>query len=159
MSSDRAYEPLTRNDLQRLKKLALLEHKKFFKRNPHLKSVYYNSLIGICLCQGAAAHYLNPKVGIKDFDIWHFYKEGENSVFPYRAHKRIESGYGDIPIDFLKRAIPKRIYNSHSGNIEQIIMEYLQERNTNTKKLLLKKPIIGLHPKRIFGKVIWRGES
>ena len=70
--NNRSYFSLTINDLKKLKKLALKEHEEFFKRNPHLKSAYYNSLIGICLCQGAASHYLNPSVGIKDFDIWFF---------------------------------------------------------------------------------------
>jgi hypothetical protein len=32
------------------------------------------------------------------------------------------------------------------------------ERNTYTKKLLLKKAIIGLYPNKILGKVIWNGE-
>lgn len=158
MISNRVYKPLTKSDLQKLKELALLEHEEFFKRNPHLKGIYYDSLIGICLCQGAASHYLNPKIGIKDFDIWHFYEEAENIVFPYRAHKRIIKGCRGIPIDFLKRAIPKSTCNSYPGNPEQIIMKYLRERNTKSKRLLLKKAIIGLYPESIFGKVIWRGE-
>jgi hypothetical protein len=139
--------------------LAFKEHGEFFRRNPGLKSAYYNSLIGICLCQGAASHYLNPKVGIKDFDIWHFYEESKNTNFPYRAHKRIESGYKGKPIDFLKRAIPKYIYDSDSSDLEQLIMKYLLEKNTNTKRLLLEKAIVGLFPNEIFSRVLWRGES
>ena len=113
--------------------------------------------IGICLCQGAASHYLSRNVGIKDFDIWHFYVEDNSINFPYRAHKRIENGYKGKPIDFLKRAIPKHIYDSYSDDPGQIIMKYLLERNINTKNLLLKKAIIGLFPDKIFGKVLWEG--
>jgi hypothetical protein len=58
-------------DLFHLKELALMEHKNFFIRNPHLKKSYSKELIGICLCQGAASHYLNPEIGIKDFGSWH----------------------------------------------------------------------------------------
>ena len=154
----RLYDPLTINDLEKLKELALREHEEFFERNPHLKSALYNSLIGICLCQGAASHYLNPKVGIKDFDIWHFYVEDNNIAFPHRAHKRIENGYKSKPIDFLKRAIPKYIYNSYTNAPERIIMSYLFKRNTKTKNLLLKKAIIGLFSDKIFNKVLWKGE-
>ena len=152
------YDRLTEHNLEQLKELALKEHKEFFERNPHLKNIYCNSLIGICLCQGAASHYLNPNVGIKDFDIWHFYVENTSTNFPYRAHKRIETGYKGKPIDFLKRAISKEIYDSFSNEPKQVIIEYLLERNTNTKKLLLKKAIIGLYPNEIFGKVLWKGK-
>ena len=158
MTAERIYDPLTRNDLDQLKELALREHEEFFERNPHLKFAYHGSLIGVCLCQGAASHYLNPKVGIKDFDIWHFYLENESTAFPYRAHKRIENGYKDRPIDFLKRAIPKHICEFYPNEPEQIILRYLLDRNTPTKRLLLEKAIIGLFPNKIFDKVIWEGK-
>lgn len=157
IAPERIYDRLTREDLERLKELALREHEEFFKRNPHLKDAFSNSLIGICLCQGAALHYLNPKVGIKDFDIWHFYLENESTTFPYRALKRDKNGYKGRPIDFIKRVIPKRIYESYLNDPKQIILEYLLERNTRTKKLLLEKPIVGLFPDKIFGKPIWEG--
>ena len=157
-NEERLYDRLSIDDLKRLRKLALEEHENFFERNPRLRKAFYNSLIGICLCQGAASHYLNPKVGINDFDIWHFYLEITNVNFPYRAHKRIENGYKGKPIDFLKRAIPKDKYNLDPNNPEQVIMEYLDKRNTKTKKLLLNKAIIGLYPDKIFSKVLWKGE-
>jgi len=157
-SEERLYDSLSINDLKKLRELALEEHKSFFKRNPHLHKAFYNSLIGICLCQGAASHYLDPTVGIKDFDIWHFYLESKKSRFPYRAHKKIKNGYKGKSIDFLKRVIPKRIYDLSPKSPEKIIMNYLLEKNTKTKKLLLKKAIIGLYPDEIFSKVLWKGE-
>lgn len=158
---ERSYDPITEEDLEKLKALALKEHEVFFKRNPHLKVAYYNSLIGICLCQGAASHYLNPtkKIGVKDFDIWHFYVESSKTNFPYRAHKVIINGHKSKSIDFLKRAIPQDIYDLSPKDPKQIIMNYLLEKNTKTKKLLLKKAVIGLHPKKIFGEAIWQGEA
>jgi hypothetical protein len=36
-------------------------------------------------------------------------------------------------------------------------MKYMLERNTKTKKELLKKAILGLHPDIVFGKVLWEG--
>jgi hypothetical protein len=151
---ERLMTPLNRNDLELLREMALEEHQRFFERNPHLKNTYYGSLIGICLCQGAASHYLNPTVGIKDFDIWHFYKQNADVNFPYRAHKRIESGYKNKPIDFLKRAVPRNIFDFGPNQPEWIIMKYLSER----KSPLLKKAIIGLYPDVLFGRTLWRGE-
>ena len=82
----------------------------------------------------------------------------ESIAFPYRAHKRIINGYKGRPIDFLKRAISKNLYELYPGESDKIILEYLVERSTKTKKLLLEKAIIGLFSDEIFGKVIWRGE-
>jgi len=158
MEPERIYDPLTLDDLERLKEIGLKEHEEFFKRNPHLRSAFYETLIGIFLCQGAASHFVNPSVGIKDFDIWHFYVEHDSINFPYRAHRRIEHGYKNRPIDFLKRAIPRGIFNSFPNDPEKVVMTYLLEKNTISKNMLLKKAIIGLYPDKIFGKVIWRGE-
>jgi len=148
---------LTRHDLEKLRQLGLKEHEDFFQRNPQLRTAYFDSLIAVCLCQGAATHYLKPieYPRLKDFDIWHFYCESPNTGFPYRAHKRLEKAYMDRPVDFLKRAIPKEIVESHTYQPEKIIMSYLQQRNTETKRLLLQKSIIGLHPERIFAQVLW----
>jgi hypothetical protein len=155
--SERSMAPITRDDLTNLRKLALKEHEDFFYRNPHLRSSYYDSLIGILPCQGAACHYLNLTTGVKDYDIWHFYVKNVDMYFPYRKHKRIENGYGGKPIDFLKRAISKGIFDTFQGQPEPTIMEYMFERNTKTKRKLLKKAMIGLHPDAIFAKVLWKG--
>lgn len=146
---------LERKDLRNLRDLALKEHKSFFKRNPHLEPAYGNSLIGICLCQGAASHYLNPKVITNDFDIWHFYLADEEQNFPNRAHKKAE--YRNVPIDYLKRAIPEKLYTACRRKPERVIVEYLKQRKTRTKELL-DKAIIGLFPERLFDKVIWTGK-
>lgn len=148
---------LTTSDLQNLKELSLEEHENFFKRNPHLKDAYHNSLAGICLCQGAASHYLNPNIGIKDFDIWHFYVANEKINFPYRAHKVIKSGYRGLSIDYLKRAIPRHLARSCRRNPKGAIMAYLTQKNTKTKRLLLKKAIVGLFPNSIFSSILWKG--
>lgn len=158
-STGRSYWRLTRNDFEELKRLAWKEHVEFFERNPHLKAFFYESLIGICLCQGAASHYLNPKTGIKDFDIWHFYQENKNANFPYRAHKANEDGYKGKRIDFLKRAIPQRICHLSPGKPGRIILDYLREEDNRTKRKLLEKGIIGLWPNSIFGEVLWRGRQ
>ena len=156
--SERSYWLLTKANLEQLKELAYKEHEEFIKRNPHLRDFFYNSLIGVCLCQGAASHYLNPATGIKDFDIWHFYRESKHMSFPYRAHKSIEGGYKGKRIDFLKRAIPERICHLYPSEPGRIILDYLREKDTRTKRELLKKAIIGLCPGSIFGEILWEGQ-
>jgi hypothetical protein len=145
---------LEKGDLQQLRDLALREHDDFFKRNPHLKRSYHNSLIGICLCQGAALHYLDHKTGIADFDIWHFYLVDDRQNFPYRAHKVDKQGYRGIKIDYLKRAIPRKLYLSNDRKPEKAIVEFIRTRKTKTKTLL-DKAIIGLYPADSFGTVFW----
>ncbi|MBF8251097.1 MAG: hypothetical protein HW382_725 [Deltaproteobacteria bacterium] len=51
-----------------MREIAVEEHVDFLTRNPHINKAYSNSLVAICLCQGAASHYINPKIGVKDFD-------------------------------------------------------------------------------------------
>lgn len=155
----RIYTTLSISDLKNLKGLALKEHEDFFIRNLHLKERYYNNLIGICLYQGAASHYIDPSIGIKDFDIWHFYLKEGNFKFPERgSHKHIKCGYIGIDIDYLKRGILKYLVERNRGNPKKIIIEYMLEKNTKTKRLLLKKAIIGLYPSKIFNKILWIGE-
>ncbi len=151
----RSYEPLTPIDLVSLRRLGIEESKAFLRRNPHLKTAYGSALIAICLCQGAASHFLSPSVGVKDYDVWHFYVQNLRVPFPYRAHYR--SHYKGRRVDFLKRCIPNRLANA-STSAGKSVMAYLMRRDTATKKRLLTKAVIGLHPKSIFEKVLWRGE-
>lgn len=154
----RSYWKLTRRDLARLRDFAIIEHRDFIRRNPRLEDSFRDFLVAICLCQGSASHYLDPSVGINDFDVWHFYFEDRIVSFPYRAHKRIQTGYRGKRIDFLKRAIPrgKRLSKNRP---DLIVRRFLLERNNGTKVRLLRKAVIGLYPPSIFGKIIWRGDS
>jgi hypothetical protein len=151
----RSYKRLTSIDLRNLQGLGIEENKAFFRRNPHLKAAYGNALIAICLCQGAASHFLNPSVGVKDYDVWHFYVQNLRVPFPYRAHYR--SHYKGRRVDFLKRCVPRRIVNASTA-ARKSVLAYLMRRDTGTKKRLLIKAVIGLHPKPIFGEVLWRGK-
>jgi len=152
----RSYDPLTLPDLRTLRDVAVNEHDSFIRRNPHLAKSYGNSLVAICLCQGAASHYLDPRIGIKDFDVWHFYLDDPKVPFPYRAHRRIDRGFKGKPLDFLKRSISR-----HRGlalaECHLLLLNYLLESDTQTKRMLLRKAVIGLYPQEIFDLVIWPG--
>lgn len=152
----RSYDKLTTQDLRELRDLALREHERFIEANAHLSGPYRKSLLAICLCQGAASHYLSPTVGIKDFDIWHFYVDDPRIAFPYRAHRRLNQAFKGMPVDFLKRSV-QRSQEVSSAQPHLILLDYLLQKNTTTKTLLLQKAIIGLFPKLVFGKIIWPG--
>lgn len=85
--------------------------------------------------------------------MWHFYVENPRSQFPYRAHFRTQ--YIGRRVDFLKRSIPRPFAKSRTAG--ESILCYLLERDTKTKRKLLIKAVVGLYPKPIFGRVLWRG--
>ncbi|MEK7078304.1 MAG: hypothetical protein AAB911_01920 [Patescibacteria group bacterium] len=147
---------LTRDDLNGLKKIALQEHKNFFKRNrksKKLSKAYTSKLFCIALCQGAAIHYIDHKNGIKDFDVWLFYKKDDKVNFPDRSKKSIENGYRKIRIDFIKRSIPSH-YFLKNKRPDAVLLKFFSDRDPKRKNIL-KKAIIGLYPKSIFDTKIW----
>ena len=84
MISERCFEKIEKEDLEKLLKFAVEDREDFFTRYPRWRKLYSNRLICIALCQGAAQHYINGKRGVKDFDIWTFYAEHPDAPFPYR---------------------------------------------------------------------------
>ena len=156
-SEIRTYDLLTIDDFRVLKELAIKEHEAFFRRNKHLREAYGNNLVAICLCQGAASHYLNPTVGVKDIDIWLFYKDCPGVNFPARSRKRDDNAYMGKPIDWLRRAIPAEMVEASDNEAGLAMRAYIEKRNIN-KWQLLKKAIIGLYPEQILGEIIWKGE-
>ena len=90
-SPGRSFERITRADLRRLKDLALRDFGSFFDR--HQGHPYSGRLMLICLCQGAAQHYVKPtrggdsdrQGGVNDFDVWGFFRaRPDGRPFPYR---------------------------------------------------------------------------
>jgi hypothetical protein len=158
IETDRIYVPITNDTLRRLQYLGLAEHEAFFARNPHLRDLYAEGLVAICLCQGAALPLLTGTSGVKDFDIWHFYRAVPGERFPYRARLRCWDTDLQRPVDYLKRVIPGEIVDQHRGDPAHTAMSYLRQRDTVTKRLLLQKPVVGLFPESLFGQTLWRGD-
>jgi hypothetical protein len=151
--ANRLFLPLDRRHLRALQRIGLKEQGEYFDRNPKLET-FKHKLLGICLCQGAATHYLNPKWGIADFDLWHFYLEEGPKRFPYRGHKKVKKAYKGKPVDLLKRGIPQDLYMTMSKNRGAAILAFLLRK----EDILLDQAIVGLYPESLFGKVIWAGE-
>jgi hypothetical protein len=157
-------ELITTSDIEKLLEFSLRELDDFTTRNPSSKLARVRPL-AICLCQGAALHFINQGDGIKDFDIYFFYED-----FYARAIKRVDSssifekfgvwkedwnrGFKGRRIDFCRRKIGK-IEGTES--IKEKLVDFLSENKTDTARNLAKKAVIGLWPKEIFKNVIWQG--
>ena len=115
------------------------------------------------LCQGAALHYVDGKNGIKDWDVWSFYRQGPNAEYPYR--RRTEYAFEDQrfgrcrgrpeylgrPVDVLGRSIEKQ----PSEDFADAIRRYLAAGRTTTSKKLSEKAVVIVEPEERRGEVVW----
>lgn len=167
----RSIKPITEQDLNELLKLALKEHEAFFKRKPEYESFYKNNLLAIVLGQGAALHYVDGKNGVKDFDIYLFYKENPNKNMWVRRIKKIDSNlkkFGNPKVDFIRKTINTKYIVGNEDNPQKIIERLLNESKKPFVKYLTiwakkeknrtRNAVIGLYPKQIFKDVLWDGE-
>src|SRR3546814_11132111 len=88
----RSYEPLTKADLKRLGEIASDDRADLFRRKPETAHLYGDRLFAVALCQGGALHYLDGKNGIKDLDVWSFFKPNPKRQFPYRRRAELDFG-------------------------------------------------------------------
>ena len=91
MDSETSYinQPVTARELRDLAKLAAVEEKAFFVRNPHLSKPYQQRLLLVALCQGAALQYLGCGHGVKDFDVHFFYAQNPEKKKLSRPTKEV----------------------------------------------------------------------
>jgi hypothetical protein len=136
--------------------LADEEGSAFFRRNPHLTSLYRNRLIAVALCQGAALQYLGVGYGINDFDVHYFYER--NHVHPQLARrpKRTRATVGSfasVPVDFVRTVVPS--CREPLASVVQRLRTFLTRRLTANAFHLAQKAVIGLSPRNVYGVVVW----
>jgi hypothetical protein len=114
----RSLKKITLHDLRNLASIARKDREDLFKRKPEFGKIYRDRLMCVALCQGAALHYLDGKTGIKDFDVWTFYKAYPKMPFPPRRNVQRDFGhpkFGKTPgatqfagkcVDLIGRSIP-----------------------------------------------------
>jgi hypothetical protein len=152
-------------DLRRLLKLAQTDLSDLFQRQ--MKSrIYKDRCVRICLCQGAALHYVHGGQGIHDFDVWAFFRRHPAMSFPYRRRGTMDFGrsrFGRNPADspeFEGRRVDVIGRSIAIGRRESAVLavqRYLSERKTESARQLAKRPVIALWPEAFFGRVIWPG--
>ena len=159
----RSYKNIRKRDLERLAAIAREDREDLFSRKADLCKIYRNRIICVALCQGAALHYVDGRNGIKDFDVWTFFREHPKKAFPYRrnAHRDFgNSRFGRAPgkphfrgrcVDLIGRSIP---FKEGETPIE-IIQNYLKASKNKSPRLLAEKAVIILEPKKLIGTVAW----
>lgn len=161
--SARSYVRINKADLSRLSAIAADDRSQFFDRCPRWKPLYANRIIAVCLCQGAALHFVDRTNGVKDFDVWTFYACHPGEPYPYRRRGKAEFGslkFGRHPddlgmngrrVDLIGRSIPA----STSDDPVETIRRYLQTSKTTSAVMLRMKSVVVLDPPHLRGAVIW----
>jgi len=161
METERSFERLTEDDLAHLSELAQDVLNSKISRTP-VAGQYVDRLIMLALCQGGAQHYVHGKNGVKDLDVYAFFRAGLEKQFPpkpiWRAdfgpshlgHNPNDKGYNGRRVDVMGRSIPA----DPNTDAEEAIRAWLYG-GSKSAMCLVKRPIIGLFPKRYFGKLVW----
>jgi hypothetical protein len=170
---NRSFEEITYADLDRLSTLALADIASLYRRHERCRP-YEDRFMLICLCRGAARHYVRPshgttqaREGVNDFDVWGFFRDRLNArPFPPRRHGFQDFGpskFGRSPndgprytgrrIDVLGRSIPVRCIETPI----EAVRRYLQEGGTESARRLAERPVVVVWPREQMGKVIWDG--
>ena len=158
-------ERITKADLHRLATLALDYFDDLFKRRPHVSGRFRGRLLMLALCQGAALHYVDGLHGVKDFDVWGFFRALPDASFPSRGvHGRRDFGrsrFGRHPdtdryegrrVDILGRSIDVGREEDAIGAVRRWLAN--GPRGSSAWHLA-KRPVIAVYPEPIFGREIW----
>jgi hypothetical protein len=157
--SDRAYEPLTKDDLMKLANRVIEVLNGKGKPIENVKC--------IVISQNTAVHYLDPnKFGLHDFDIIAFLSEleketreraikGESKLTKFGNYCKECS---DVKYKTRKMDIfCKNIKVPENNSIEDAVKKYFEDKKTKWIKKISEKPCIGIYPERLCGITLWAG--
>lgn len=159
----RSFAQITYDDLRRLAAIAETDREAFFAAHPDWAKLYRDRLLAVALCQGAAAHFVDGKRGINDFDVYTFYAAHPDRPWYAKRNKRWDFGdpkFGksvDRPdylgrrVDLLGRGIP----HLHEEDPAESICRWVSENPRASAKLIAQRPIVLLFPIDRIGEVIW----
>ena len=159
----RSYEKITEADLKRLADLARQDRRDLFKRRPDTGRLYGDRLFAVALCQGGALHYLDGKNGVKDLDVWSFFRPHPERQFPPRRRAKLDFGdpkFGkteDSP-DFIGKRVDhigRAIASNDVSDPVATLRNYLSAGRTPTARALAEKAVILIEPQELFGSVVW----
>jgi hypothetical protein len=159
----RTFTDITVEDLREMRGYALEELQRFLGLEDGRYEAYRERLVAICLCQGAAQHYLHKSRGVRNLDIWLFFRgavDGERLPPLPNAPKAITAALTNLPevrIDFMSAIIPASCHTD--GTTEGTLRGFLAAEATPIASELARKPVIGLAPWTVFGQAVWAGND
>ena len=161
--SERSWEVLETHPLHRLAEIAIIDLDDFFQRHPD--SLYRDRRMLICLCQGAAEHFVNQDHGVKDFDVWAFFRKHPERPFPYRRSVKRDfrpSRFGRHPndeyfrgrrVDLFGRSVPCE----DEQDPHACVREWICGRGKSSREIA-KSPVVVIHPEAHTRRIIWNPE-
>jgi hypothetical protein len=161
--SGRSYKTISKSDLRRLAAIAEADRVDLFKRRPETGRLYAKRLFAVALCQGAALHYLDGKNGIKDLDVWSFYRTNPKRPFPARRVGKADFGdakfgtsdgtphYVGRCVDLIGRSIAAKNYSDPVA----VLQDYLRSRSTQSARCLGEKAMVIIYPPELLGQIVW----
>lgn len=157
--SGRSMKQISEADLLRLAEIAQADREGLFLRKPETGRLYSKRLFAVALCQGAALHYLDGKNGIKDFDVWSFYRANPERPYPARRVGKADFGtskFGkpdDLPgytgrrVNLIGRSLIAKSFRDPVA----VLQSYLLERGTESAKRLGEKAMVMIFPPGVVG--------
>ena len=164
----RSFCKIQKNDLRRLAALATEKLETVFQRRPDMRRLYKHRLIAICLCQGAANHFVFPRSkpgnGVNDFDLWAFFAIKQKTPFWNRRGSTADFGpskfgrssldqkrYTGRRVDIFWRAIP-----AVKGTVQMAaITDWLSRGKVPSARELRKKAVVVIYPRNKAGRILW----
>ncbi len=158
--SERSYEPLALADLRMIAAVAMQNLAAIFDR-AKVAGLYRDRLLLLALAQGSALHYVDGANGIKDFDVWAFFKAGPEKPFPHRkrwcadigpsrfGRHPDDAGYSGRRLDLMGRSIEV----ARGESAEDAVRRWLAS-SARSAVALRQKPVFCLFPRSSFGKRI-----
>ena len=161
--NERSYERMRVDDLRGLAIIALKHLDAFVEEHRENYGWCENHLLLVCLCQGAAEHYVRGERGIKDFDVWTFFEvQAGEKPFPWRRHGTEDFGpsrYGGVGrnprdkgftgrrIDVFGRSIARHAEQA----TEDAVLKWVRSKRRSAQHIVTR-PVVVLYPERECGR-------
>ena len=161
--TERSPKTIEIRHLQKLARIAISDLEDFFRHYRDTGDLYQSRRILLCLCQGAARNFVYRDLGVKNFDVWAFFRENPERPFPYRRRGKQDFGhsrFGRHPddthyegrrVDVLGRSI----VCGDGRRPRDCVREWLTRGTTKSSRELAKSPVAVIHPKASIGRIIW----
>lgn len=163
----RSFKRITKADLRRLAAIAEADRRDFFARYPDWSKLYARRHFATALCQGAAQHFVDGKVGVQDFDVYTFYTPNPARRWYAKRNQPRDFGspkFGCSPdrpeyvgrrVDLLGRAIAR----GRGEDPAEAIGRWLSNGRTKSARFLAQKAVVLLAPRERLGEIVWRPQD